>query len=378
MRMISGVAMKSSRYASFASVLLVATLPGLVQCEVTASAPPPATAQNAAPGAPAEPEPPSAAPAEATGEAPADQASYASGEYAIGEDPDAYEDNDPSALTDFHATLAPYGTWTDDSTYGTVWVPNPTVVGADFVPYSTAGHWVYDDDYAWVSDYDWGWAPFHYGRWVFIDGRGWVWIPGRVYRGAWVAWGVDDGYGYVGWYPMGPSFIWWGGVAVGYSGYYGPRWVYCGRADVFSPVVGTRVVVGPAAAPIAAHIRPFAPASPGVGLGPPPAKLGYAANQVPHATGLEKSRLAHAQQFAHASTAQSLGGHAPSRVPAPQYAGAHASSASGSLARPGVGAVRPAPGTTVHPGSAPAFRRPAPAPKAPSFHGGGHPSFPHH
>src|SRR6516225_4250247 len=125
--------MNPSRFASLASALLVATLPGLLQCELNASTAPAASPQNAAQAGPAEPEPPAGAPAEAAGQAPTDEAGYASGEYAIGEDPDSYEDNDPSALTDFRATLAPYGTWTDDSTYGTVWAPSPTVVGADFV-----------------------------------------------------------------------------------------------------------------------------------------------------------------------------------------------------------------------------------------------------
>jgi hypothetical protein len=383
-RIISGVAMNPSRFASFASALLVATLPGLVQCELNASAPP-ATAQNAAPPGPAEPEPAPGAPAEATGEAPAGETSYASGEYAIGEDPDAYEDNDPSALTDFRATLSPYGTWTDDSTYGTVWTPSPTVVGADFTPYSTAGHWVYDDDWVWISDYDWGWAPFHYGRWVWVDGRGWMWIPGRVYRGAWVAWGVDDGYGYLGWYPMGPSFIWWGGVAVGYPYYVGPRWVYCPRGEVFSPTVGTRILAGPAVAPIAARVHAYAGATPGVVAGPSPQKFGYAANQVPHASGAELSRLSHAQQFARASTAQSLGAHMPSRVPAPAPGGARGASTGVAVARPGVGASPAVPGATARPGTVPFGRKPGPAPHvtpapraAPTFRGGSHPSFPHH
>ena len=35
---------------------------------------------------------------------------------------DEYDvDTDPSALTDFREPLADYGTWTDDTTYGTVW-----------------------------------------------------------------------------------------------------------------------------------------------------------------------------------------------------------------------------------------------------------------
>jgi hypothetical protein len=97
----------------------------------------------------------------------------------------------------------------EDPNYGTIWMPNPSVVGGDFQPYQTAGHWVYDNDYTWVSDYDWGWAPFHYGRWVYVAGRGWCWIPGRRYAGAWVSWQYSDaGYGYVGWGPMAPSWYW--------------------------------------------------------------------------------------------------------------------------------------------------------------------------
>jgi hypothetical protein len=379
--------MKPSRIASMSLVLLA---PWLTQCEASLGASGSATAQAPASGGayaeavapPAEPAPAPAPPGEAAG----DDVSYASGEYALGEDPDSYADNDPSALTDFRQPLEPYGSWVDDRQYGTVWVPSRDVVGPDFVPYSTAGHWTYDNDYVWVSDYEWGWAPFHYGRWVFVDGRGWVWIPGRVYRGAWVAWGVDDGYGYVGWYPMAPGYLWWGGVAVAYPVYVGPRWVYCPRGEVFSPVVGTRVVAGAAAAPIAGRVRPYVPATPGVSAGPPPGKLGYAAAAVPHPTGAAGDHIARAQQFAHPSTAQALGAHPPTRAAMPAqssaaYAGSTRYSTSGPLPHPGVSTVgHPPPGAAVQtvPG---VVRRPAAtAPHvAPSFHpaphfsgGGGH------
>mgnify|MGYP001428883010 CR=1 FL=1 len=379
--------MKPSRFASLSLVLLA---PWLTQCEASLEASGSATAQSpasvGASAAATDPEPNPAPPPAPPGEATGDDSAYASGEYALGEDPDSYADNDPSALTDFRQPLEPYGTWVDDPKYGTVWVPSPGVVGADFVPYSTAGHWTYDNDYVWVSDYEWGWAPFHYGRWVWVDGRGWVWIPGRVYRGAWVAWGVDDGYGYVGWYPMAPSYLWWGGVAVAYPVYVGPRWVYCPRGQVFSPVVGTRVVTGAAAAPIAGRVRPFVPATPGVSAGPPPQKLGYALNQVPHPTGAAAERIARAQQFGHPSTALALGAHPPTRVAMPTqssaaYAGTHGYSTNGSLPHPGAGAVaHPAPGPSV-PGAPGVLRKPgAAAPRvAPAFHppthaggGGGH------
>ncbi len=364
--------MNPSRFASLACIVLA---PGLAQCEMNFSSSPPATAQNAPPPPP---EPAPATAPQPSDEAAGDDASYASGEYAVGADPDAYEDNDPSALTDFRAPLEPYGTWVDDAKYGTVWTPSPTVVGADFVPYSTAGHWAYDDDYVWVSDYEWGWAPFHYGRWVFVDGRGWVWIPGRVYRGAWVSWGVDDGWGYVGWYPMAPAFLWWGGVGSAYSFYVGPRWVYCPRGEVFSPVVGTRVVAGSAAAPIAARVRPFVPATPGVSAGPPPQKLGFAANQVPRPSGAGATSLARAQQFSRASTAQAVGGHPPTRVVLPSAATPSRSyTTSGPMAHPGVGTTQvlpgaagraPATGVVRRPGTAPAV---APVPRVAPVHGGG-------
>jgi hypothetical protein len=118
-----------------------------------------------------------------------------------------YEDTDPSALQDFQAPLSPYGTWLEDPTYGTVWVPYGSEVGADFEPYVSAGHWAYDyDDWIWVSYYPWGWIPFHYGRWAFVGGHGWCWIPGRRYAGAWVNWRAGNGY--VGWAPAAPTFGW--------------------------------------------------------------------------------------------------------------------------------------------------------------------------
>ncbi|MGD0525854.1 MAG: DUF6600 domain-containing protein [Polyangiaceae bacterium] len=219
------------------------------------------------PPPPPPPPPPGAA---ADPSAAAANGMYASAEYNLGEDPDAYDDNDPSALTDFHQTLDSHGTWSDDPTYGTVWLPAASDVGPDFTPYATGGHWAYDTDYVWVSDYDWGWAPFHYGRWVFIDGRGWGWIPGREYRGAWVSWGVDPGYAYVGWYPMAPAFLWFGGVGVGYGFAIGPRWNYCGRGEVFSPGLGGHLVRGPAATALAGRVQAVPSVNGAASLGPEP------------------------------------------------------------------------------------------------------------
>lgn len=158
------------------------------------------------------------------------------------------QDQDPSAISDFRDALAPYGQWMDDPQYGTIWVPNPSVVGGDFTPYQTAGHWVYDNDYTWVSDYDWGWAPFHYGRWTSMGpGRGWGWIPGKEYAGAWVTWrNGDDGYGYAGWAPTPPAYYWRGGAAVVLTTpWYQPPYAYVETANLFAPTIGVRIIRDP-------------------------------------------------------------------------------------------------------------------------------------
>jgi hypothetical protein len=146
------------------------------------------------------------------------------------------EDTDPSALTTFRPALDPYGAWVADSTYGTVWVPNREVVGTDFAPYVSRGHWALttDDDWIWESDYPFGWAVFHYGRWVWIADHGWSWVPGRTYANAWVVWRVPSAeYAYVGWAPMPPTWGWYNGFAFGL--WYSPPlpYVFCPSAYVF-------------------------------------------------------------------------------------------------------------------------------------------------
>ena len=101
----------------------------------------------------------------------------------------------------FYNQLGPYGQWVDYPGYGFVWFPD---LGPDFVPYATAGYWVFTDfGWTWVSDYPWGWAPFHYGRWGYDDFYGWFWIPGNEWGPAWVVWRRADGF--FGWEPMGPG-----------------------------------------------------------------------------------------------------------------------------------------------------------------------------
>ena len=204
-----------------------------------------------------------------------------------------YADTDPSALTEFKSTLDPYGTWQDDNQYGTVWQPDPGVVGNDFAPYVTGGHWGYDDDYTWVSDYDWGWAPFHYGRWTYIAGRGWCWIPGRRYAGAWVSWRVGPaGYGYVGWGPMAPSWYWRGGHAYDVGWNVNTPYTFCHTSDLFSPTLHGRTIGGAEVANIGVNTRPYTdgrtPAHPTVG--PPLSHLGVVPPAVERSAGVLRAR----------------------------------------------------------------------------------------
>jgi hypothetical protein len=270
----------------------------------------------------------------------------------VGAQQDDYADTDPSALTDFHATLDPHGTWVDDPEYGTVWVPNVDEVGADFAPYVSNGGWAYDDDYVWESYYAWGWAPFHYGRWTWAASGRWAWIPGRTYAGAWVTWRAGpEGYGYVGWGPRTPSYVWRGGVAVTYASTRPGPVVFCGRDDLFARGVGARVIVGPRASTIAAETHPFVGVEVGPGrpaaFGPPPASLGIRADAVVRVSANDRG-VAQARAFARPATAQAMGAHPPR---------AHV-----------VRTARPRP--TAAPAYAPRAA-PAPAPRAPSG-GGGH------
>lgn len=320
----------------------------------------------------------------AAGQAANQNPTNADGTVVIGQSDTEYSDTDPSALTDFRSTLDPYGTWVDDETYGTVWVPSSSVVGADFQPYVTSGHWVYDDDYVWVSDYDWGWVPFHYGRWILTP-RGWAWIPGRAYSGAWVSWRMGyGGYGYLGWAPLAPTWYWRDGYAYGL--YYAPPapYAYCPNEHVFAPG-GPRgyVVGGSMAATVAANTRPYVPASPSVNghvgatpsvngmtsvasRGPAPSSLGLSASQVPHSNG-SSIGLARAKGFATPRSAQTFGAHAPSTFSANNNVGSHGALPSHSSLAPIATGPRyigaPQTGPSRVPWSAPSqsFSRPQPS-----------------
>ncbi len=220
--------------------------------------PAPAPSTPAAPAAPSQPGQPQPLPPSPLLDNQAPQAPVASP-----------EDQDPRALTAWDSYVDPYGTWVDDPRYGHVWVPNSAVVGSDFAPYSTGGHWSLDenDDWVWVSDYPFGWVTFHYGRWVWIGGRGWAWIPGMEYAPAWVTWRVPVGsYGYVGWAPLPPAYVWFGGGPVwfGYAPLY--PWVFCPSEYVFSYHVHSYIVHDRVAVAYAArYTRPYAVAAPRAG-----------------------------------------------------------------------------------------------------------------
>jgi hypothetical protein len=66
--------------------------------------------------------------------------------------------------------LDSYGDWSQDPTYGAVWLPR--AVPANWAPYRV-GHWSWISPWGWtwVDDAPWGFAPFHYGRWAQIGPR---------------------------------------------------------------------------------------------------------------------------------------------------------------------------------------------------------------
>lgn len=117
--------------------------------------------------------------------------------------------------------LDSYGNWSQDPSYGAVWIPR--AVPVNWAPYRV-GHWAWVSPWGWtwVDDAPWGFAPFHYGRWAQIGPR-WAWVPGRlaprpVYAPALVAfvggssggvnWNISIGGAArpgVGWFPLAPG-----------------------------------------------------------------------------------------------------------------------------------------------------------------------------
>ncbi len=148
----------------------------------------------------------------------------------------------------FYDELSPYGRWSRNPQYGSVWIPD---VPRGFQPYSTSGYWeVTEYGNTWVSEYDWGWAPFHYGRWSYDDYVGWFWIPDYEWGPAWVNW--RSGGGYYGWAPLGPGVninvsinipsFWWVFVPQRYIT--NPRWHnYCAPRGRVSHYYNNTVII---------------------------------------------------------------------------------------------------------------------------------------
>ena len=142
----------------------------------------------------------------------------------------------PDELHDYSSDFDDNGRWDYVSDYGYVWYP--TVVAADWAPY-TVGRWVWiRGSYVWIAYDPWGWAPGHYGRWVFVASRGWCWVPpvaGAAYWGpGYVGWTVTPSY--VAWVPLAPGEIYYG------YGYYGPGSVNITTVNVNTVVVNRTYV----------------------------------------------------------------------------------------------------------------------------------------
>ncbi len=142
---------------------------------------------------------------------------------------DLKEDNSVSAKyvnrdTVGYSDLDDYGSWKEEPTYGSVWVPNNVPPG--WAPYSD-GNWNYVGPWGWTwVDYaPWGFAPYHYGRWNYFGGY-WGWCPGPIYArpfygpafvGFVGGFGFGFGFGFgggIGWFPLGwgePFHPWYHG-----------------------------------------------------------------------------------------------------------------------------------------------------------------------
>lgn len=180
---------------------------------------------------------------EPAGPSPAAPEAFADDEPAADEDVEDAESHQ-RALREFSPKLEPYGYWVDDPYYGRVWVPSRSVVGPEFRPYVSGGHWelTADDEWLWVSDYPFGGVTFHYGRWAWLSGGvGWGWVPGYVYSPAWVDFRIGSS-GYVGWGPAPPYSVWRGGLYVSLGLRRPVPYIFCPTTYVFSSTLPRYIV----------------------------------------------------------------------------------------------------------------------------------------
>jgi hypothetical protein len=110
----------------------------------------------------------------------------------------------PEEVQPYATTLATYGSWQYQPTYGYVWYPR---VAVGWRPYYY-GRWSHYKPWGWtwIGHDPWAWPTHHYGRWGF-SGASWFWIPGKTWGAAWVSWAYAPGY--VSWCPLG-----WNNAAV--------------------------------------------------------------------------------------------------------------------------------------------------------------------
>jgi hypothetical protein len=249
--------------------------------------------------------------------------------------PPQFDDADADAVRLFHDVLAPYGTWTDDSRLGLVWIPSQDSVSKSFVPYGTDGRWTYREvvavmpnagtqpyhEYIWVSDLPWGWVTFHYGRWAFTGERGWAWVAGRRYAGAWVDWRAPAGGNkdsIVGWGPTPPAHVWRVSpgprptrarvetaldprearlVPVPYSAFATP-YTYARAHDLFATDIGSKLMPMASALAVAHGTEPAG--------APAPEQLGFRSGEAPSPPMLDRG-LQQAWMLATPATASAIG-----------------------------------------------------------------------
>jgi hypothetical protein len=255
----------------------------------------------------------------------------------------------------FEEPLAADGRWIDIAGVGHVWSPYPGLVGADFRPYGTNGHWVYTA-YGWTfeSGYSWGWATFHYGRWWHDPVWGWVWLPGTAWGPAWVDWRYNDGV--VGWAPSPPYGLYAPVIIGGFT-----PWCFVETRYLVEPNVTVYFVPRERVNYYYTQSRPVAVQRVGGGRpvysgGPPVANVAHAvgrpitAQPVPTAA---RPRTVNALRMQNQARPY---GATPAR-PAPQ---AYRPTAQPAVERPG---AQPAyrPGAAVEPGRSPAGPAPRPA-----------------
>jgi hypothetical protein len=270
------------------------------------------------------------------------------------------------------ADLGRYGQWSNSPDYGEVWTPDALPSG--WQPYQDGSwSWMSPWGWTWIDNSAWGFAPFHYGRWVSVRGR-WCWSPGRwagrpVYAPALVGWLGGAGFAVggtpaVGWVALGPGEAFYPGYAVS------PRY--------WSVVNGGRVPPGGGVEVGRGRSR-FVPTGPTAYMNlkvPGAVTVVAQSSLVPHApiAAMPGMRAANRRQaFADASARST-----EQPPPAPPAGHSALAPSAGVVQVPGGGRAVPAaagvaaplagvqPATAAGKGAAPAVRRPATSPVAPS------------